>query len=782
MRAFFVSLLLAGLAGCAAYYGYRLDGQFGAADPARFDRPTVAHAEIDFARDVKPILDNRCVVCHGCYDAPCQLNLSAYQGITRGAHRDVVYDSARLAAAEPTRLFTDAESNAAWRAKGFYPVLNERNPEPEANRDGSVLYRALMLKRVHDLPPGGRLPEKEFDFRLDRHQVCPSIEQMDRFEEARPLWGMPYGLPALSAREHDTLARWIEAGAPYRGPAPLPAAHAQRVAEWERFLNGDSLKARLMSRYLYEHWFIGHLYFDDLPPGENFELVRSATPPGQPIKLIATRRPYDDPGVPRAYYRLRRVEGTLLSKTHIPYALNAARMARIRSWFLDAPYEVDTLPSYAPEKASNPFVTFRRLPIEARYRFMLEEAQFTLAGFMKGPVCRGQVALNVINDYFWIVFVDPAIEAGEQSAEFLAGAFDDLRLPAERESTAGLLSFRTYAKYEESYLRAKSERLNRALGQRRPASLDLLWNGEGHNPNAALTAFRHFDSASVVQGLLGERPQTVLVLGYPLLERIHYLLVGGFDVYGNVGHQLATRLYMDFLRMEGELNFIAFLPRAERQKVHDQWYRGASPPHVEHLRSVAAYFDHETGIRFASGEPLTELYALMKRHFVQVHVPRHEIAASGLSAVAQRALARISAVRGTAASRMPETALLSVRGAGGRESVFTVLRHSAHLNVAAPFGEEKRRVPAEDELMVLSGFVGAYPNAFYLVEETELAQFARTVESLASEADYHALMGRFGVRRTDARFWAHSDRVHASYRAWAPREAGLLDYSRLENR
>ena len=26
---------------------------------------------------IKPILENRCVVCHGCYDAPCQLLLSS---------------------------------------------------------------------------------------------------------------------------------------------------------------------------------------------------------------------------------------------------------------------------------------------------------------------------------------------------------------------------------------------------------------------------------------------------------------------------------------------------------------------------------------------------------------------------------------------------------------------------------------------------------------------------------------------------------------------------------
>ncbi|MGA9032063.1 MAG: fatty acid cis/trans isomerase, partial [Sulfuricaulis sp.] len=626
------------------------------------------------------------------------------------------------------------------------------------------------------------LPAKDFNFNLDRNQQCPRIEEMDQFEAKFPLWGMPFGMPALSEREHDTLARWIEAGAPYAEPAPLPTGYTVRVAEWERFLNGDSLKAQLMSRYIYEHWFVGHLYFDDKPGNEYFELVRSATPPGEPIKLIASRRPYDDPGVARVYYRLRRLQETPLTKTHLPYALNAARMAKIKSWFLDAPYEVMALPSYVPEQASNPFVTFRELPVNARYRFMLEEAQFTLAGFMKGPVCRGQVALNVINDHFWIVFVDPAVEQAEHDAGFLAQEVENLRLPAENESTTRLLRFRSYSKYEENYLRAKSDYLNRRLGPHNPVRLELLWNGDGTNPNAALTGFRHFDSASVVQGLIGERPQTVLVLGYPLFERIHYLLVSGFDVYGNTGHQLATRMYMDFLRMEGELNFLAFLPRAARDKVHDYWYRDADPSHIEHLRNVAAYYDQETGIRFRSHDPLTEMYALMRRYYAPVSLSRYDIAASGLPAAAQEPLRQLSAVRGPAATSMPETAFLTVRDRDGREYHFTVLRNSAHLNVAAPFGEKKRRVPAEDRLLVVEGFAGAYPNAFYHVELTDLPQFAHTVQSLGSEADYQAMMARFGIRRTDVRFWAHSDSLHAAYRAWASREAGLFDYSRIENR
>jgi hypothetical protein len=50
--------------------------------------------------------------------------------------------------------------------------------------------------------------------------------------------------------------------------------------------------------------------------------------------------------------------------------------------------------------------------------------------------------------------------------------------------------------------------------------------------------------------LVGNNPKTAWLLNYQLLERIHYLLVAGFDVFGNVGHQLDARLSMDFLRME----------------------------------------------------------------------------------------------------------------------------------------------------------------------------------------------------------------------------------------
>ena len=134
-----------------------------------------------------------------------------------------------------------------------------------------------------------------------------------------PLAGMPYGLPGLDAREVDTVARWLQAGAPYDGDVPLSAVQRQQVQAWEAFLNGPSNKERLMSRYLYEHLFLGHLHFEADATHRAFRLVRSSTPPGQPLQIIATRRPYDDPGVERFWYRLEPEREVLLAKTHMPY-------------------------------------------------------------------------------------------------------------------------------------------------------------------------------------------------------------------------------------------------------------------------------------------------------------------------------------------------------------------------------------------------------------------------------------------------------------------------------
>lgn len=88
--------------------------------------------------------------------------------------------------------------------------------------------------------------------------------------------------------------------------------------------------------------------------------------------------------------------------------------------------------------------------------------------------------------------------------------------------------------------------------------MNSVWKGEQSEDAPLLTVYRHFDSASVHKGVLGGLPRTMWLIDYPHLERIYYALVAGFDVFGNVSHQTNVRRYMDYLRMEGEINFISY--------------------------------------------------------------------------------------------------------------------------------------------------------------------------------------------------------------------------------
>ena len=252
---------------------------------------TLPDQPISYHESVKPVLENRCVVCHGCYDAPCQLKLSSMAGLQRGASKERVYDGARISPAPPSRLFIDAKTTAEWREKAFYPVLNETAVSgPEQNLEASTLYRMLRLKQIHPQPRTGTLP-KSIDLALDRKQFCPKPEEFDRFADEHPLWGMPYAMPNLSAKEYGTLVQWIAQGSPAEAPNPPSAQAAKQIEAWEGFFNGTSNKQKLVSRYLYEHLFQAHLHFTNGADREFYRLIRSSTPPGQPADEIASVLP-----------------------------------------------------------------------------------------------------------------------------------------------------------------------------------------------------------------------------------------------------------------------------------------------------------------------------------------------------------------------------------------------------------------------------------------------------------------------------------------------------------
>lgn len=768
--------------GCTTVAVTQLNRTYGPEIPRERMVSHDSEAGIDWHQKIKPVIEKRCVVCHGCYDAPCQLDLSSPEGIDRGASSARVYNGARLSEAAPTRLFQDAPDTRGWRSAGFHPVLNERDQTPEANLTAGVMAQMLALKGSNPLPDQPLLPAS-FDLALNRKQQCPGAGGMTRYSRQKPLWGMPYALPRLADDDYATLQSWLAGGALMAGKPPLTPPLQMQVDRWEQFLNGESTKAQLMSRYIYEHWFLAHLYFDQVPEKEFFRIVRSRTPPGEPIDIIATRRPYDDPEVQRVFYRLWREQGTILDKTHMPYALDDDRMEKFSAWFLDPAFDVPALPAYDPATAANPFIAYESIPVGVRWRFLLEEAQFTIMNFIKGPVCRGQIALNVINDHFWVFFVSPAIEDTLDSGHFLATQQQHLRIPVEEGSNAApFKTWRRYSNVYERYLKAKTDEMERLLRNGEHLTLDVVWDGEGVNPNAALTVFRHRDSASVVQGLVGSSPKTAWLIDYALLERIHYLLVAGFDVFGNLGHQLNTRLYMDFLRMEGEFNFLALLPNRTRKELRDHWYRGTSKNQRSYIFGSRSPLHEPSSIPYATDHPKEELYGMLHRRLKSVLNNEYAIEHPQVPKEHRWQLQRLARVRGISASLLPQTASLAVRDAEDSYWFYTVIHNNAHSNITSLFSEDSNRLPEEDDVTVARGFVGSYPSAFWRVDEDRLSVLVDTILQMEDEEAYGRMMNRYGVRRTSSEFWDHGDLIHAGYRALAPVTGGLLDFNRLENR
>ena len=109
---------------------------------------------------------------------------------------------------------------------------------------------------------------------------------------------------------------------------------------------------------------------------------------------------------------------------------------------------------------------------------------------------------------------------------FLEEMSDYLRMPMRTQKPLGLLAIWTsHWRRQHSYMEARQERFKKVGVHELDAAIRYIWDGEDAKPNAALTVFRHFDSASVSYGLVGEDPETAWVLDYLLFERIHYLAI-----------------------------------------------------------------------------------------------------------------------------------------------------------------------------------------------------------------------------------------------------------------
>jgi len=760
-----------------------------------FVRPVSPTQTFSYRRDIKPILEEKCIACHACYDSPCQLNLTSSEGLLRGANLNAVYDTSRLNAAQPTRLYIDATTPEQWRTKGFYSVFNSQGSRLEDNLEYSLLYRMITLGKKHPLAPDAPVPEN-IELGLQRKNECPLPDKFQDYARNRPEQGMPLAISGLSDREYATLKQWIREGSvidelptvPTEGEQPL-------IGEWEGFFNQTPLRNRLVSRYLYEHYFLAHFYFEGSKGGHFFELVRSSTPPGEPVRVIATRRPNDDPGRP-FYYRLRPIQGTIVHKTHITYELSQARLRRLRELFLDPPWDIAELPAYSHENAFNPFSTFSAIPARARYQFLLDTAQYTVMTFIRGPVCRGQIATNVIDDQFYVLFQDPDADLSVTDPAYLAKVTPYLALTGGSKGAIGAITDLIDHKDDRNkYIRIRGEYYRKRQPQ--GPGLEDIWDGDGTNTNAALTVFRNFDNAMVTKGFVGAVSKTIWVMDYPMLERTYYELVANYDVFGTAGHQAETRLYFDLIRSGAEDNFLHFMPPGIRREMRESWYRGT----LAQLKVTTVYEavneDLPVQIAYHGKDPKSEFVKLVSARLKALAGPvdvlnrctKLPCYRDGAGPAERRVDAALETLTSKRASRksmrfvdfMPDVAFLRVTtGRPTADLAYTLVRNKAHTNVAFMLAEERRRDPDKDTLTAYHGLLGSYPNFMFKVPLEQIDAFAAGLHAARTPQQFLDVVGTYGVSRSNPQIWDDFHWFIDYMRRHVPVQAGVYDLNRYK--
>lgn len=744
--------------------------------------PELGHERraVEFSQ-VKPLLTARCMACHSCLESPCQLNMQSWEGLRRGAFHQNVYDGARAKAVEPTRMFEDAQSEREWRGKGFVDVLE--------GQDDSLLVSVLRLSQLRTESP--KTPARE-------SLICPMNKaELSTSSSKVAELAMPYGFPSLTLGEQHLIADWVANGAPGEANLPLstdslPAEIRAQLIPWVEYLNAPDLRSRIVARYLFEHLYLAHLYFKEAPR-VFLKLVRSSTPCEEGVHPLATRRPNDDPGRSRWFYCFYRDPAVVVYKNHLPYEISTQKLAWLKQNFAHPSWTPKAFPSYSPEVAGNPLRAFAEIPVVARHRFLLEDANYEVMTFIKGPVCNGSFAVNAIQEQFYVFFTNPETDLMVTDPAYAQAIAGELILPGSLGKNLGWGD--VLSKYREilRYRTKARENLTEHLAKKFPQGLGLgdIWDGGGVNDNAVLTVFRHDDNAKVVKGPKGDTPKTAFVLDYSTFERLVYNLAINFDVFENVTHQLLTRLYMDILRMDAEDNFLQYLPEPDRTDVKRDWYQGMLTRWKLDLMDETKFAPIPAKIQFSDRpDKKNQLIQkiLFERMNAKVRGPDDRLNWKTLKStkgsdsveVQLRRLASVPANKKTSPfpNFFPELSVLVVHDSVSGTRVFSVLRNREHQNVSWVLNEKSRLRLEQDTLTILPGVMGAYPNRFFVVESSALETMVEQILALKSAGEFQTFAKAFAVDRMDPRVWSVYDDLNGELLRLEPIEAGLLDLSR----
>jgi len=390
--------------------------------------------------------------------------------------------------------------------------------------------------------------------------------------------------------------------------------------------------------------------------------------------------------------------------------------------------------------------------------------------------------------------------------------FEGLDLTANGYSDYVKLFYKN-RQYLESQEKAVRHSLHNrvATGELTAAGLGVkdIWDGDGKNPNAWLTIFRHGKSASTHRGPVAGFPKTVWVMNFANTERLYYNLVAHFKYWSSMGHRVSTWRTMSHIRLHAEDTFLGFVPQEDRLAIRQYWAGGLEIPGelVPKLLGAKRYIDffplanmgrpsrikrlpghsalESTLIQFAEhmrpiyGETFFDsINGNTDNGFPFVENQRRElidIPQITSPEVFENVFAKINRQKGyrTYAGMFPSNTIIRLRlndrdtcEKVGSCQLLTVLSHRGYKSHNAFFLEEANRDPSRDTVTLHRGAIGPFPNLYLDLDAAKARAFLKALQGFITTSPDNpkdklkAVLSNAKVSRFQSEFWSFTDWMH----------------------
>jgi hypothetical protein len=386
---------------------------------------------------------------------------------------------------------------------------------------------------------------------------------------------------------------------------------------------------------------------------------------------------------------------------------------------------------------------------------------------IRGSVCTGKRATYAIRDHFWVLFLDPNSDPSVNEPEI--GEREWIPLSTSKEDRDNII---------KKLIKADSNKFG--------YSTDMIWKGNGTNPNALLTIFRHELSASVHRGIIGKLPSTVWVLNFSNFERLYYNLVVEFMPWGSAAHQYSTWRAMTYHRQEAEERFLMFFPPELRPQIRNRWKEGLSE-YASQILAMKPSSDNpeeqeknlypvQNIMTKITGKMPKEVIGNINPYFLQsineyqpsdhintIEKWEHEL--SLINTLQRQKFARY----------LPNILYLKLEN-----KAYTLLLNRSFKFNDMILGMNMAPEPQYDSISFVKGLFGDRPELFLEISLNDSSLFLKRLLAVNSEADWLELKKRYAIKRNDVKIWTMLDWFHSYDKNFDLVEAGVIDMNQYD--